>query len=226
MILRSAIRSVFSHQTRDLECFADSSNIPWNSVHQIFPVHGRLQQHRKCLFLFSAYRSSPIPFFSERWGVDVSITPWNIFTDFAKSQEMYPRRLQELLQALHDSCEVSCSRILEFFLLSHDSVSVIVLRSTSLSWDSRFTSLSQDFVLCCYQFNLTFCTKCGFTCASSCKEPKWFWCSCISQFSVVFQGSKQQHNIFLVPSSLVHEKSSGTFLCLGRLSYKILSEFL
>ena len=30
MVHRSAFRKVFSHQTRDLECFADSSNTVWN----------------------------------------------------------------------------------------------------------------------------------------------------------------------------------------------------
>ena len=30
MGFRTAFHVVSSHQTRDLECFADSSNIPWN----------------------------------------------------------------------------------------------------------------------------------------------------------------------------------------------------
>ena len=101
---------------------------------QIVPIHhgihrpssGQLQQLRKFSFLYSAYRSSAISNLFERWGVelDFSIIPWSTSQINAKFQEMIPCRPWEVL--FHHG-SLSCQ------ILTHDSVSVIVSRFTSLN---------------------------------------------------------------------------------------------
>ena len=44
IVRRSTIRKVFSLQTRDLDCVANSVHTPWNRPPRFGPVHGRLQQ--------------------------------------------------------------------------------------------------------------------------------------------------------------------------------------
>ena len=80
---------------------------------------------------------------------DEPIIPWSTSHINAKFQKWLmremtfwlPRRLQEVL--FHHG-SFSCQ------IVSHDSVSVTV---------SRFTSLNEDFVLCCYQFSPIFAAR-------------------------------------------------------------------
>ena len=92
------------------------------------PSSGQLQQVRKGCFPYSAYSFSAISNLFERWGVDLDflIIPWSTSQINAKFQEMIPCRPWEVL--FHHG-SFSCQ------ILSHDSVSVIV---------SRFTSLNQE----------------------------------------------------------------------------------
>ena len=94
------IRCLPTHQTRDLECFADSNSIP------PFVTQTWLQQYSRCPFLYSAHT-------------------WNQFlVRLAKFQRIvsvndFPRRLQELHQILqrhqnvplgHDCTNASSAR--------------------------------------------------------------------------------------------------------------------
>ena len=130
------------------------------------PSSGQLQQVRKGCFPYSAYSFSAISNLFERWGVDLDflIIPWSTSQINAKFQEMIPCRPWEVL--FHHG-SFSCQ------ILSHDSVSVIV---------SRFTSLNQDLVLCCCQFSEILLLKVWLHLCDSCMVSKKFWPSCTSQF--------------------------------------------
>ena len=119
---------------KTLTCFSQIVAIH-HGIHP--PSSGQLQQLRKSSFLYSAYRNSAISNVFERWGVDsdFSIIPWSTSQIDVKFQEMIPCRPWEVL--FHHG-SLSCQ------ILPHGGVAVIV---------SRFTSLNQDFVLCCYQFS-------------------------------------------------------------------------
>ena len=96
--------------------------------------------------------------------------PGKIFTGFAKFQRIVsvndfklPIRLQELLQAplcfLRSFCFARIRRDpLGGQVLHHDCISMIV---------SRFTTFTENFVICCYQVTNIFCTRYGSANASS-----------------------------------------------------------
>ena len=94
-----------SRQTRDLECFADSSNIQWNPPTIFHP--DLIATVLQCSFLYSAHcsLSNPISFRSVR--CQRTVIPEKVFTGFAKfkgtvsvNDFWFPGRLQELLHAL------------------------------------------------------------------------------------------------------------------------------
>ena len=100
--------------------------------------------------------------------------PGKIFTGLAKFQGIVsvndfrlPIRLQELLQA--SLCFLRSFCFARFRLdplggqvLNHDCMSMIV---------SRFTIVTENFVICCYQVTKIFCTKYGSAIASSARGP-------------------------------------------------------
>ena len=100
--------------------------------------------------------------------------PGEIFTRFAEFQGIVsvndfrlPIGLQELLRAslsfLWSFCFARiCLDPLGGQVLHYDCISVIV---------SRFTTFTEDFVICCYQVTKLFCTKYGSTNASSARSP-------------------------------------------------------
>ena len=100
--------------------------------------------------------------------------PGKIFTSLAKFQGIVsvndlrlPIRLQELHQALLRFLRSFCfARIrldpLGSQVLHHDCISMIV---------SRFTSFTENFVICCYQVTEIFCTRYGSASASSARGP-------------------------------------------------------
>ena len=104
---------------------------------------------------------SAIPFVSDLCGVGRAMIPGEIFTSFAKFQEIVsvndfrlPIRLQELLQAPLCFLRSFCfARIrldpLRGQVLHHDCISMIV---------SRFTSFTENLVISCYQVTKFFCT--------------------------------------------------------------------
>ena len=161
-----------SHQTRDLECFADWYSIPWNLPP--FFIQTWLQQYRRSPFFHSAYctLSNPICLWSV-WCWRTMI-PGTIFTGLAKFQGIVsandfwlPIRLQELLQALLRFLRSFCfARIrldpLGSQVLHHDCISMIV---------SRFTSFTENFVICGSQITKIFCTKYDSANESSARGP-------------------------------------------------------
>ena len=100
--------------------------------------------------------------------------PGKIFTGFAKFQEVVsvndfrlPIRLRELLQAPLCFLRSFCfARIrlnpLGSQVLHHGCISMIV---------SRFTTFTENFVICCYQVTKNFCTRFDSTKASSARCP-------------------------------------------------------
>ena len=116
---------------------------------------------------------SAIPFVSDLCGRRTMI-PRKIFTSFAKFQGIVslndfrlPIRLQELLQAPLGFLRCfGFARIrldpLSGWILHHYCISVIV---------SRFAIVTEDLVICCYQFTKFFSTRHGFAIASSAVGP-------------------------------------------------------
>ena len=100
--------------------------------------------------------------------------PGKIFTGLAKFSGIVsvndfrlPVRLQELVQALFRFLRSFCfARIrldpLSSQVLHHNSVSMIV---------SRFTTFTENFVICCNQITKIFCTRYGSATASSARGP-------------------------------------------------------
>ena len=104
MVLRTASHKMSSHQTRDLECFADSSNIPWNPPTIRCPDLIATTMNMSLLPLAHCSLSNPISFRSARFRR--TMIPGKVFTKFAKFQGIvsvnevwFPRRLQELLSS-------------------------------------------------------------------------------------------------------------------------------
>ena len=105
---------------------------------------------------------SAIPLVSELCGVDVQWFPGEIFTSFAEFQGIgsvidfrIPIGLQELLQAPLCFVRSFCfawKRLdpLGSQVLHHDCISMIV---------SRFTTFTENFVVCCHQITKIFCTR-------------------------------------------------------------------
>ena len=100
--------------------------------------------------------------------------PGKIFTGFAKFQGIVnvndfrlPVRLQELLQA-----PLCFLRSLCFARIRLDPLSAQVLHRDCISMIvSRFTTFTENFVICCSQITKIFCTKCGSANASSARGP-------------------------------------------------------
>ena len=151
MVFQNASRMVFSHQVRDLECFADRYNIPQNlptNFHsELIAIAPQMSPLSLCallsqqshLFLICVVRT---------------MIPGKIFTDLDRFQGIVsvndfrlPIGLQELLQAslsfLWSFCFAGiCLDPLGGQVLHHDCISVIV---------SRFAIVTEDLVICCYQ---------------------------------------------------------------------------
>ena len=133
-----------------------------------------LQQYSRGAFCYSAHcsLSDPICFwFVWCWRTMIL---GEIFTGLAKFQGIvsvndfrFPVWLQELLQALLRILRSFCfARIrldpLGGQVLHHDCIQMIV---------SRFTTFTENFVICCYQVTKIFCTRYGSANASSARCP-------------------------------------------------------
>ena len=143
------------------------------SAHRFF-VQTRLQQYSRGAFLYSAHCSFSNPTCFRSVWCRRTMIPRKIFTGFAKFQGIVsvndfrlPIRLQELLQAPLCFLRSFCfARIrldpLGGQVLHHDCISMIV---------SRFTSFTENFVICCNRTKKNFCTRYGSANASSARGP-------------------------------------------------------
>ena len=149
-----------------------------------------------------------------------TMIPGKIFTRFANFMGLsvrvtswFPRRLQELLQALLRYLRsFGLARIrldpLGGQVLHHDCISMIV---------SRFTTFTENFVICCYQVTKFFCTRYGSTNASSARSPCNF--GLVTDLAIsVFEGSEYKHCACPNPQfskvlKMVHEKNWRVSLC-------------
>ena len=161
-----------SHQTRNLECFADRYSIPWN-----LPIifHSDLiATIPQTYLLYSAHCSlSNLMCLRSVW-CRCTMVPIKIFTSLAKFQGIVsvndftlPIRLQELLQAPFGFLRSFCFARIRLDPLSgqvvhHDCISMIV---------SRFTTCTENFVFGCYQVTKIFCTKYDSANTSSARSP-------------------------------------------------------
>ena len=94
-------KKYLSHQTRDLECFAEAISL--HGIRPPFFIQTRLQQYSRGAFLYSAYSSFSNPICFRSVWCRRAMIPGKIFTSFAKFQGIvsvndvwFPRRLQEL----------------------------------------------------------------------------------------------------------------------------------
>ena len=123
-----------------------------------------LQQYCRRTFFHSAYCSLSNPICFRSVWCRRTMIPRKIFTNFAKFQGIVsvndfrlPTRLQELLQAPFGFLRSFCfARIrldpLGGEALHHDCMSMIV---------SRFTTFTENFVICCNQVTKIFCSGYG-----------------------------------------------------------------
>ena len=134
--------------------------IEFHGICPPFFIQTWLQQYGRLWPSFTLRTAlSAIPFVSDLCGVDCTLIPGKIFSDFAKFQGIVsvndfrlPIRLQALLQAplcfLRSLCFVRIRLDpLASQVLHHDCTSVIV---------SRFTIFSENFVICCDQITNIF----------------------------------------------------------------------
>ena len=152
--------AVATHQARDLECFAGGSNIPWNPLTIFHPdLIANSTAAVPSLILRTAL--SAIPSISDLCGVDLQ---WfqERSSRFAKFQGIvsvsdfwFPRRLQGSF----------C------FTWVFSTVLVPLQRSMTLS---RFTSLTQNFVIRGYQITKNFRSGHDWTRAYSARSPHNF----------------------------------------------------
>ena len=172
-----------SHQTRDLECFAARYNIPWNLPTIFHPdLIATIQQ--RCVPLLCALLSQQ----SHLFPICVVLTYNDSRKDLhtlAKFQGIVsvndfrlPFRPQELLQAPLCFLRSFCfARIrldpLGGQVLHHNCISMIV---------SRFTTFTENFVICCHQVTKKFCTRYGSAIASSARAVVILALWQISQF--------------------------------------------
>ena len=147
------------------------------TFHRIRPpifIQTWLQQYCRCAFFHSAHCSLSNPICFRSVWCRRTMIPGKIFTGFAKFQGIVsvndfslPIRLQELLQAPLCFLRSFClARIrlnpLGGQVLHHDCISMIV---------SRFTTFTENFVICCNQITKIFCTRYGSANASSARGP-------------------------------------------------------
>ena len=161
MVAQNVFHRASSHQTINLWRFAIRCNIPWN-----LPSRGT--------FLSSAHCSFRNTFSLRSVWWRRAMIPRESFTGFPKFQGIVslndfciPLGLQELLQAslgfLWSFCLARiCLDPLGGQVLQNDCKSVIV---------SRFTIVTEDLVICCYQVTKIFSTRYGSTIASSARGP-------------------------------------------------------
>ena len=137
-----------------------------------------LQQYGRCAFFYSAHCSfsNPICFWS-MW-CRRTIIPGKIFTSFAKFQGSvsvndirFPIWLQELLQALLCFLRSFCFARIRLDpvggqVLHHDCISMIV---------SRFTTFTENFVICCYQVTKFFSTRYGSAKSCTTTANRWLF---------------------------------------------------
>ena len=99
------------------------------------------------------------------------------------------------------SCLLRCLNPLSGQILYHDCVSVTV---------SRFTSFTQNFVICCYQITKLFCSKYWISSAFSAKRTCNFGSLAYFAISVLRKVSKDTVPcpipLFLKVPDLIHEK--------------------
>ena len=144
-----------SHQTRDLDCFADRKSIPWNLLTNFHPDLIAIIPQR-CLPLLCALLFQQ----SHLFLICVVLTYNDSRKDLHKLCQKnfrFPIWLQELLQAPLCFLRSFCFAWIRLDplggqVLHHDCISMIV---------SRFTIFTENFVICCYQVTNFFCTRYG-----------------------------------------------------------------
>ena len=150
-------------------------NVPQigKAVHRLCPpflIQTWLQQYSRRTFFHSAYCSLSNPICFRYVWCRRTMIPGKIFTSFAKFQGIvsaqdfrFSIQLQELLQASSGFLRSFCfARIrldpLGGQVLHRDCISMVV---------SRFTTFTENFLICCYQITKIFSTKYGSANAAS-----------------------------------------------------------
>ena len=185
-----------------------------------------LQPYCRRTFFHSAYCSLSNPTFFRSVSCRRTMIPGKIFTSFAKFQEIVnvndfrlPIRLRELLQAPLCFLRSFCfARIrldpLGGQVLHHDCISMSV---------SRFTTFTENFVICCNQVTQFFLHEVRLRQCVFCTEPLWFWSSGRSR-NFGLSGSEYKHSVYPNPHfskalKIIHEKNLRVSLCFQELSH-------
>ena len=179
MAFRTAAHEVSFHQTRDLECIAHSSSIPWNpptiryadrtaiapqmSLLSLYALHSQ-QSHLFPICAVLTYNDSRKGLHKISQILGTCQCKWLLVSSSA------PRTFCKLFfRFLRSFC---FARIwldpLGDQILHHDCISMIV---------SRFTFFTENFVFCGYQVTKKFCTRYDSAIASSARGPWNFWSS-------------------------------------------------
>ena len=133
----------------------------------------------------------------------------------------FPGRLQELLQAPFSFLRSFCCARIRLDpsggqVLHHDCISMIV---------SRFTTFTENFVICCDQITKIFCTKYGSANASSARSSRNF--GLVTDLAIsVLRGNECKHCAYPNPHfswmwalKILHEKNWRENLCVQELCH-------
>ena len=149
MVLRTAFHRVALHQTRDLECFADSSSIPWKPT-IIFSSRTDCNSTADVPSSILRIALSAIPLVSDLCGVDVQ---W--FQEHSSQDFQIPRNCQckwLLVSSLAPRTSVSSfvKKSEVFVVHGYDCNHCVAKSCTTNSVSmivSRFTSFTENFVI-------------------------------------------------------------------------------
>ena len=153
---------------------ASQIGIAFHGICPPFFIQTWLQQYGRRTFFYSAYCSLSNPICFRSVWCRRTMIPGKIFTSFAKFQGIVsvndfrlPIWLQELLQTPLCFMRSFCFARIRLDLLGgqilhHDCISIIV---------SRFTTFTENFVICCNQITKIFCTRHDSANASSARGP-------------------------------------------------------
>ena len=173
MVAQNVFHKASPRQITDLWRFADRCCIPWNLPTNLHSdLIATIQQKVPTFSLRTAL--SAIPFVSDLFGVDVQWFQERSSQALPNSKELSVKMTLGFLSGSKNFCKLLCVSWEVFVLhgyaldplsgqvLHHDCISVTV---------SRFTTFTENFVICCYQITKIFSTKCGCTLSSSARSP-------------------------------------------------------
>ena len=210
MVRRIAVRKLFSHQTRDLECFAESSDTPWSppTIHCPDLIATVQQTFLLLLFvpLFQQYHLSlygeVLTYNDTRIGLHkLCHILWNCQCKWLSVSSLAP-----------ETSLGSSGSPKKFLFCTDRIVSTVLPNLVPRVIGSRFSSFTKIFVICCYQSPKKFCPKYGCASAFSAGSPCYLGLHADVAVSV-FREVSLKYCAYPIPLfsaalKLTHEKNS------------------